>query len=304
MNADTREHQTSGRGQIIDGKALAAGIKRDIAARVERIHKCSGDIRLDVVLTAVEGSPAHVYATNQGRACAEVGIEHTLHRLPQNATFRDIAGRVLLLSSDPDVKAIMVHLPLPDGVDPFRIQRLIAPSKDVEGVNPANIGNIVYGRSSLVPCTALATLTMTQSTGVTLKGARCVVVGASNLVGKPIAVLFMREEATVISCNKYTPNLSALTSEADVLVAAAGVAGLITKDMVKPGAVVVDVGVNRMTNSAGKGRIVGDVAFDEVKEVASWVSPVPGGVGPVTVAVLLRNVVDAAEKLARAADSA
>ncbi|TVQ63544.1 MAG: bifunctional 5,10-methylenetetrahydrofolate dehydrogenase/5,10-methenyltetrahydrofolate cyclohydrolase [Phycisphaerales bacterium] len=190
----------------------------------------------------------------------------------------------------------MVHLPMPEGVQAYRVQRLIDPEKDVEGVNPANIGNIVYGRSSLVPCTALATLKMVESTGVTLKGARCVVVGASDLVGKPIAVLLMRHEATVISCNKFTREIAELTRTADVLVAAAGVPGLITKDMVKPGAVVVDVGTTRVPDASGRTRTVGDVAFDEVKQVAGWLSPVPGGVGPMTVAMLLRNVVDAAER--------
>lgn len=272
-------------------------------ARVEALKAQGRNVRLDAILTAKEGSPAHVYAVNQGKGCAEVGMEHHLHTLSPDASYDDVAGRVLLLSSEPDVQAIMVHLPLPEGVDPFRVQRLIAPAKDVEGVNPANIGNIVYGRSSLVPCTALATLTMIQSTGVALRGARCVVVGASNLVGKPIAVLLMREEATVVSCNKYTPDLASLTREADVLVAAAGVPNLIRAEMVKPGAVVVDVGVSRVRDEkTGAQRTVGDVAFDEVQRVAGWISPVPGGVGPVTVAVLLRNVVEAAERQLRAVE--
>jgi methylenetetrahydrofolate dehydrogenase (NADP+)/methenyltetrahydrofolate cyclohydrolase len=199
------------------------------------------------------------------------------------------------MNNDEDVSAIMIHLPLPATVDTERIQSLIAPEKDVEGVNPANIGNIVYGRRSLVPCTALAVMEMIESTGVHLPGTRCVVVGASNIVGKPVAVLLMREQATVISTNVHTVNQVELTRTADVLVAAAGVPGLITADLVKPGAVVVDVGVNRVKGPEGKMRTVGDVAFDQVAEIAGAISPVPGGVGPMTVAMLMRNTVDAAE---------
>ena len=197
------------------------------------------------------------------------------------------------MNTEESIKAIMLHLPLPSGVDTERIQSLIAPEKDVEGVNPANIGNVVYGRRSLVPCTALAVLEMIESTGITLRGAKCVVVGASNIVGKPIAVLLMRAEATVVSANKFTKNLSMLTREADVVVAAAGVASLVKPDWIKPGAVVVDVGINRILGVDGKSVTVGDVD-PQVAEIAGWMSPVPGGVGPMTVAMLLRNVAEAA----------
>jgi methylenetetrahydrofolate dehydrogenase (NADP+)/methenyltetrahydrofolate cyclohydrolase len=237
---------------------------------------------------------AGIYAENQAKTCAAVGIDYRLHRLPDGAGYDDIAGRILLLNTEDDVRAIMLHLPLPSGVDHERIQALIAPEKDVEGVNPANIGNVVYGRRSLVPCTALASVEMIESTGVELRGARCVIVGASNIVGKPIAVLLMRAEATVISTNKFTRGIADLTRSADVLVAAAGVPGLIKGDMVKPGAVVIDVGINRVAGPDGKSLTVGDVAFDEAREVAGFISPVPGGVGPMTVAMLLRNTVDAA----------
>jgi methylenetetrahydrofolate dehydrogenase (NADP+)/methenyltetrahydrofolate cyclohydrolase len=173
----------------------------------------------------------------------------------------------------------MVHLPLPKGVDPHKIQRLIAPEKDVEGVNPANIGNVVYGQSSLVPCTALAVLKMIESTKVPIRGKRAVVVGAGDVVGKPIAVLLMRQEATVISANKFTQGLPELARTADILVAAAGVPGLVRADWIKPGAAVVDVGVNRVKGDDGKSRTVGDVDFAAVKEVAGHISPVPAGLG-------------------------
>jgi methylenetetrahydrofolate dehydrogenase (NADP+)/methenyltetrahydrofolate cyclohydrolase len=201
---------------------------------------------------------------------------------------------VLLLNTDPVVRAIMVHLPLPAGIDHYRVQSLIAPEKDVEGVNPANIGNIVYGRSSLAPCTALAVVRMIETTGVSLRGARAVVVGASDHVGKPIAVMLMRPEATVVSCNKHTKGIVDLARTADVLIAAAGVPGLVTAEWVKPGAIVIDVGIHRVDGPDGKKRTVGDVEQDGVRQVAGWLSPVPGGVGPVTVAMLLENVAAAA----------
>jgi methylenetetrahydrofolate dehydrogenase (NADP+)/methenyltetrahydrofolate cyclohydrolase len=281
---------------IIDGKALANQYRQDIAARVKRVKERGGVVRLDALLADAGDNAAKVYAENQGRTCAELGIDYRLHHFRPDATYDEIAGRVLLYNTKDEIPAIMVHLPLPAGVEPYRIQKLIAPEKDIEGVNPANIGNIVYGQSSLVPCTALATLKMIQSTGIELRGKRCIVVGAGDVVGKPIAVLLMRQDATVISCNKYTLGLNDLARSADVLVAAAGVPGLIKKDMIKPGAVVIDVGVNRVTGPGGKTLTVGDAEFDAVKSVAGWISPVPGGVGPMTVAMLLLNVVEAAER--------
>jgi methylenetetrahydrofolate dehydrogenase (NADP+)/methenyltetrahydrofolate cyclohydrolase len=276
--------------KIIDGKELSARVREDLVARIKAAGRPA---RLDAVLVGSDRAAA-IYAENQAKTCAAVGIDYRLHRLPDGAVYDDIAGRILLLNTEDDVRAIMLHLPLPAGVDVERIQSLIAPEKDVEGVNPANIGNVVYGRRSLVPCTALASVEMIESTGVELRGSRCVIVGASNIVGKPIAVLMMRAEATVISTNKFTRGIADITRSADVLVAAAGVPGLIKGDMVKPGAVVIDVGINRIAGADGKSITVGDVAFDEVREVAGWISPVPGGVGPMTVAMLLRNTVDAA----------
>jgi len=275
---------------IIDGKALGHKVREAVAARVAASDR---PVRLDAVLVGNDRA-AEIYARNQEKTCANVGIEYVLHRVPEGAGYDEIAGRVLLLNTDEQVTALMLHLPLPEGVDTERVQSLIDTTKDVEGVNPANIGNVVYGRRSLVPCTALATLEMIESTGVTLKGARCVVIGASNIVGKPVAVLLMRAEATVISTNKYTKDIKSLTREADVLVAAAGVPGLVTADMVKPGAIVIDVGINRVEAEDGSMRTVGDVDFDGVSHVARALSPVPGGVGPMTVAMLLRNTVEAA----------
>jgi methylenetetrahydrofolate dehydrogenase (NADP+)/methenyltetrahydrofolate cyclohydrolase len=250
-------------------------------------------VRLDALLVG-DDRAAGIYAMNQARTCEEVGIRYVLHRLPASASYDDIAGRVLLLNTDDSVRALMVHMPLPAGIDTERIQSLIDPDKDVEGVNPANIGNVVYGRRSLVPCTALAALEMIEHTGIELRGKRCVVVGASNIVGKPIAVLLMREDATVHSTNKFTPELPRLARECDVVVAACGVPRLVGTDWVKPGAVVIDVGINRIAGPDGTKVTVGDVDFDAVRTMAGWISPVPGGVGPMTVAMLLRNVTEAA----------
>ena len=275
--------------KIIDGKAIGAQVRMEIRKRIEAAKR---SVRLDAVLVGDDRAAA-IYAQNQAKTCAEAGIEYHLHTLPASCGYDEIAGRILLMNTEESIKAIMLHLPLPVGVDTERVQSLIAPEKDVEGVNPANIGNVVYGRRSLVPCTALAVLEMIESTGITLRGSKCVVVGASNIVGKPIAVLLMRAEATVVSANKFTQNLSSLTREADVVIAAAGVASLVKPDWIKPGAVVVDVGINRIPGADGKSVTVGDVD-PQVAEIAGWMSPGPGGVGPMTVAMLLRNVAEAA----------
>ncbi len=277
---------------VLDGRRLSEQLREGLAERV-RVATLAGRVaRLDAVLVGDDGSAA-IYAENQGRSCRAIGVDYILHRLPAAASFDAIAGRVAELNASPEVRALMIHMPLPAGVDAERIQSLVAPEKDVEGVNPANIGNVVYGRRSLVPCTALAALELIEATGFQLRGARTVVVGASNIVGKPIAVLLMRAEATVVSCNKYTRDLASLTSTADVLVSAAGVPGLIRAAMVKPGAIVIDVGINRVVGADGRTQTVGDVAYDEVRAVAGHITPVPGGVGPMTVAMLLRNTVEA-----------
>lgn len=282
--------------RLIDGKAIAQRVREGVAQRAQRLRERGHPARLDAVLVAgPDDAAARVYARNQAKTCGSLGIDYALHELDADADYEEIAGRVLLLSNDPDVRAVMVHLPLPDNVDTIRVQSLIDPSKDVEGVNPANIGNVVYGRSSLAPCTALAVVRMIEETGIELRGKLAVVVGASDIVGKPIGVMLMRPEATVVSCNKHTPDITALTRRADVLVAAAGVAGLVTGDWVKPGAVVIDVGIHRIAGEDGTKKTVGDVDGASVSSVAGALSPVPGGVGPVTVAMLLENVVSACE---------
>ncbi|GAB5495188.1 MAG: bifunctional methylenetetrahydrofolate dehydrogenase/methenyltetrahydrofolate cyclohydrolase FolD [Phycisphaerales bacterium] len=282
--------------KLLDGRELASRHREMVRQRASELRLKGMVPRLDAVIVGSSDNAARQYAEQQGEECRALGLDFVLHEIHAGAGYDDIAGRVLLLNENEDVSGIMVHLPLPKGVDTYKIQRLIHPRKDIEGVNPANIGNIVYGRSSLVPCTALAAMRMIESTDIDLKGKVAVVVGAGNVVGKPLAVLLMRAEATVISCNKFTPEMPELTRKADILIAAAGVPELVKADMVKPGAIVVDVGVNRVKDEEGARMTVGDVAFGEVSRVAGWISPVPGGVGPMTVAALLSNAIDASAR--------
>ncbi len=286
---------TAETAKIIDGRALAAEVKRELAARVADLSAGGHPVRLDVIL-ASENAAGAVYARNQAAMCEEIGIDYRLHEVACDAACDRVAEAVRMLNVDPAVTAIMVHLPLPEGVDSMRIQSLIDADKDVEGVNPANIGGVIYGRRTLVPCTALATMRMIESTGINLVGADVVCVGASTIVGRPVAVLLMEAQATVTSTNVHTRDLGDRACAADVVIVAAGVPGLVTGDMVKPGAVVIDVGINRVTDEYGDRRTVGDVDFESVAAVAGWLSPVPGGVGPMTVAMLLRNTVAAADQ--------
>ncbi len=275
--------------QLIDGKALSAEVRSRVRARVQQPGR---QVRLDAVLVGSHPS-AELYAASQARTCDEAGIAYVLHRIDAESGFDQIAQRVIALNQDERVRAIMVHLPLPQGVDVERVQSLIAATKDVEGVNPVNIGNVVYGRRSLVPCTARAVIELIESCKRDLRGVPCVCVGASNIVGKPIAVLLMQAQATVTSCNKHTHNASAIASEADVLVVAAGVPHLVTAEWVRPGAIVIDVGIHRVKAADGVTNTIGDVHYESVRQRAGFVTPVPGGVGPMTVAMLLSNVVDA-----------
>lgn len=284
--------------KIIDGKGLAEAARAALAQRAADLRARGVVPRLDAVLIDAGDNAARVYAENQARTCGEIGIDYELHELPAGSGQGAIRGRIEELNRDGRVQNVMVHMPLPEGVDAYRVKERIAPEKDVEGVTSSNIGNVVYGKSMRAPCTAVATLRLIESTGEDLRGKRCVVVGAGPVVGRPIAVLLMQREATVVSCNKHTWGLDDLCRSADVLIPAAGVPGLIRQDMVKPGALVVDVGVSRVMGPDGKGRTVGDCDFEGVREVAGWISPVPGGVGPMTVGVLLSNVIEAAEEAA------
>jgi methylenetetrahydrofolate dehydrogenase (NADP+) / methenyltetrahydrofolate cyclohydrolase len=279
---------------LIDGAALAESIKNEVRDRVAAMTQ---PVHLTAMLVG-GSSAAELYAKRQGDACAAVGIDYQLLKLPPDISAHDLKLEIRRLNADPAVTGIMLHLPLPEHLNAARMQYEIDVVKDVEGVNPANIGYVVYGRTLIAPCTALAVIELIKSTQHELRGAEAVVVGASEIAGKPIALLLAEQMATVTLCHIATKDLIAHTRKAEILVVAVGKAGLITADHVREGAVVIDVGINRVTLPDGAKKTVGDVDFDAVRNKASHITPVPGGVGPMTVAMLLRNTLRSAEILA------
>ena len=280
--------------RIIDGNALAASVRNEVKSRVAEIARRGKAVHLAAVL--VGGTAAgRMYAQRQGEACAEVGIGYRLIDLPADASAEQVTGVIQKLNVDAAVTGIMLHLPLPRHLDETEMQYQIDRVKDVEGVNPANIGHVVYRHTLIAPCTALAVVELIKSTGVSVRGAETAVVGASSIAGKPAALLLMEEMATVSVCHIATKDTPAHTRRADIVVVAVGKPGLVKKQDIKPGAVVIDVGINRVTLADGTKKTVGDVDFDGVAEVAGYITPVPGGVGPMTVAMLLRNTLRSAE---------
>lgn len=284
--------------QLIDGNALSDAIRREVARRVKELEYQRRKVRLTALM--VGATPAgELYAQRQADACRAVGIEYTLITLSGQSSNDSVMTIIGALNRDPQVSGIMLHLPVPDHLDAPRLQYAIDPMKDVEGVNPANIGYVVYGRPLVAPCTALAALELIRATTVPLEGANAVVVGASEIAGKPTALLLTQHNATVTLCHKFTRDLPQHTARADILVVSVGKPGLITAEHVKDHAVVIDVGINRITLADGTRKTVGDVHFESVAPKAGWITPVPGGVGPMTVAMLLRNTLHCAELLAR-----
>jgi methylenetetrahydrofolate dehydrogenase (NADP+)/methenyltetrahydrofolate cyclohydrolase len=280
--------------KVINGNEIAAQVKADAQKRVAELSGKGHRVHLTALL--IGGTPAgELYAKRQGEACAAVGIEYNLLKLREDISMRDAKAEIRRLNKDPAITGIMMHLPLPKQLDTQRLQYEIDVVKDVEGVNPANIGYVVYGHTLIAPCTALAVIELIKSTGATIRGAEAVVVGASEIAGKPIALLLTEQMATVTLCHIATRDLMAHTRRAEILVVAVGRAGLIGAEHVQPGAVVIDVGINRVTLADGTKKTVGDVEFEAVKEKAAHLTPVPGGVGPMTVAILLRNTVRSAE---------
>jgi methylenetetrahydrofolate dehydrogenase (NADP+) / methenyltetrahydrofolate cyclohydrolase len=280
--------------KILDGNLLASQIKLEVQARLAA-HAAEGRrVHLAAVLVG-STSAGELYAKRQQQACAQVGIDYQLVTLPADTTAAGVEQTIRRLNLDSSVTGIMLHLPLPPGMDATELQYAIDPRKDVEGVNPANIGHVVYGHTLIAPCTAQAVIELIATTGIPLRGAEAVVVGASEIAGKPIALLLAERWATVTLCHVATRDLAAHTRRADVLVVAAGKAELIQASHVRPGAVVIDVGINRVKASDGTVKTVGDVDFENVREVAAYITPVPGGVGPMTVAMLLKNTLRSAE---------
>jgi methylenetetrahydrofolate dehydrogenase (NADP+)/methenyltetrahydrofolate cyclohydrolase len=279
---------------LLDGKKLAETVRAEVRAGVEEFRARHGRVPgLDVVLVG-DDPASQVYTRNKEKASNEVGMRGRLHRLPASTTEAELVALLTQLNADDQVDGILVQLPLPHGITESRVLDLVSPEKDVDGFHPINAGLLASGRPALVPCTPVGCMRLLRESGVELKGARAVVVGRSNIVGKPVAQLLLAEHATVTIAHSRTRDLADVCREADVLVAAVGKPEMIRGDWIKPGAVVIDVGINRVDVGEGKTRLVGDVAFDEAKVRARAITPVPGGVGPMTIACLLQNTLKAA----------
>ena len=287
------------RTKILDGKQIAADIRNDVSAQIASYTIRHGPIRLCAILIG-DDRGARLYAESQRKRCLQAGVQHELVELPEGTDQPRLLLEIDRLNADPQVTGVMLQLPLPSGLDAASAQYRIDPYKDVEGVNPANIGLLFYDVPIIAPCTALAVIEMIRRSGTEVRGAEAVVVGQSRIVGRPVSMFLTTQMATVTACHIATRDLLAHTREADILVVAVGKPHIIGAEHVKPGAVVVDVGINAITQRGADGstvrKTVGDVDFAAVAEVAGAITPVPGGVGPVTVAMLLRNTVEAARK--------
>jgi methylenetetrahydrofolate dehydrogenase (NADP+) / methenyltetrahydrofolate cyclohydrolase len=279
---------------IIDGVAVAAERKRKTAEGIAQLRAAGHPVHLTAVIVGATPA-AELYAQRQAEACRAIGIDYTLLSLADDIANKDLRAEIRRLGDDPGVTGIMLHMPLPSHIDGARVLWAIDVVKDVEGVSPANIGYLLYKHVVNAPCTAMAAVELIKHTGAPLEGAEAVVVGASHIVGKPISLLLTEQAATVTLCHIATRDLKLHTQRADVLVVAAGKAGLITAADVKEGACVIDVGINRVTLADGTKKTVGDVDFEAVKAKAGFLTPVPGGVGPMTVAMLMENTLRSAQ---------
>jgi len=281
--------------RLLYGKHVRKAILADVKCDLENLSKAGRLGRLvSVAIGDVE--EVAVYIRGQARAAAEVGMPFDEQHWPASLSQEECKQRLIEMNDDPDVVGVVLQRPVPEHLNIRSLQSAIHPLKDVEGMNPASIGNIVYNDTALAPCTAAASVEMIRATGLTLKGLEVVIVGHSEIVGKPAAFMLMAEGATVTVCHHITRSVAARTRRADTVLVAVGVPGLLTADMVKPGAAVIDIGINQITAEDGTTRIVGDADTENVANIASWTTPVPGGVGPVTVAILLRNAVYAMKK--------
>ena len=277
--------------QLIDGNALAAQVRADVAHRVQALKARGVQPHLTVILVG-EDPASQVYTRNKVADSEQTGLGATLERYPTDMTEADLLARIAQLNADPAVHGILVQLPLPRHMNSHGVIEAIAPEKDVDGFHVASAGALMVGQPGFWPCTPHGCMKMLEHIGYDLRGKHAVVIGRSNIVGKPMALMLLHKDATVTICHSRTANLKAQTLQADVIVAAVGKRNVLTADMVKPGAVVIDVGMNR--NEAGK--LCGDVDFEGVKQVAGWITPVPGGVGPMTITMLLVNTVESAER--------
>ena len=277
---------------IIDGRAVAKAFKEEIAEKTAQM--IAGGIQPHLAVVLVGENPAsQVYVRNKENGCIKAGIRSTVIRLSETCTQEELEKTVVSLNEDASVHGILVQLPLPKHLDEASVLRLIDPDKDVDGFHAMNSGRLMNGQPGFVPCTPLGVMKLLESYGIDPAGKHAVVIGRSNIVGKPMAMLLLKANATVTVCHSRTQNLADITRQADILVAAVGRPNFVTADMVKPGAAVIDVGINRVD-----GKIVGDVDYDAVSETAGYITPVPGGVGQMTIAMLLANTLDAAAKRA------
>lgn len=280
--------------QLIDGKALALSVRERIAKDVVDLHARSG-IRPGLATFLVGEDPASaVYVRNKQKACDAAGIIVDDHKLPASTSQDELLALIHKANDDPKVHGILVQLPLPRQIDSAAILQAVSPDKDADGFHPFNMGQLVQGQPSFIPCTPHGVIKMIEATGVPIEGKRAVIVGRSNIVGKPAALLLMHRNATVTVCHSRTRDLGEVCRSAEILVVAIGRARFVTGDMVGPGAVVIDVGVNRLQD----GTLAGDVDFESARQKAAWISPVPGGVGPMTIAMLLNNTLESAKRVA------
>ena len=277
--------------EILSGKVMSESLRKEIAERVSALKERGLTPGLAVIL--VGNDPAsEIYVRNKGNGCTEVGMYSRTINMPAETTQEELEAAIEELNVDSAIHGILVQLPLPKHLDEQAALAKILPEKDVDGFHLINAGHMLTGTEGVIACTPRGALHMIKSTGVNLSGKEAVVIGRSNIVGKPMAMLLLKENCTVTMCHSRTQNLAEHTRRADILVAAVGKAGFVTADMVKPGAIVIDVGINRVD-----GKVKGDVDYDAVKEVAGWITPVPGGVGKMTITMLLMNTVEAAERM-------
>jgi methylenetetrahydrofolate dehydrogenase (NADP+)/methenyltetrahydrofolate cyclohydrolase len=276
--------------QIIDGVALSAHLRAELKQRASALSARGRPPGLGVILVG-DNPASRVYVRNKLKACAEAGIHSELVELPVTAAESVVLDRIRRLNADPSIHGILVQLPLPSQVTETKVLETIAVEKDVDGFHVQNIGSLVVGKPAFAPCTPAGCMAMLDHIGVPIEGREAVVIGRSNIVGKPMALMLLQRSATVTICTSRTLDLAGHTRRADILVVATGKPRMVTGAMIKPGAVVIDVGINRLPD----GKLCGDVDFDSAKETAGWITPVPGGVGPMTITMLLSNTVQAAE---------
>ena len=276
--------------KLIDGKAIAAKVRAEVALEVQNLKKSGVTPGLAVVIVG-DDPASRTYVNNKKKACAETGIYSEEYALPASASQHELMELVKSLNHKKEIDGILVQSPLPDGLSEEAVVEAIDPEKDVDAFHPSNVGRIMIGNYHFLPCTPAGVIELLHSEGIEISGKNCVVIGRSNIVGKPMAMLLLHSNGTVTICHSKTKNLKEICKTADILVAAVGKPNFVTADMVKPGSAVIDVGMNRNQN----GKLCGDVDFASVEKVASFLTPVPGGVGPMTIAMLLKNTVAAAK---------